>query len=104
MGLKSPSAFQTGWTHAHAKALKAGVTPLSKSHFGAWVVGSRIAGLAKELTAAGYHDLIGSGRDRLPPDELAYIEQRAANECPAVADYRRLKPIHDALVSRRQAR
>lgn len=98
--LEASRDFETGWTHARARALKVPrAQPLSKNLFGAWVIGSQIADLGMRIADAGCMDLLGSGRDSLAPHDLAYLEEQAAGQGIDMAHYYYLKSINDAFVA-----
>ena len=93
--LKSSRDFETGWQHARAQAIKTGGDLLSKSFFGAWVIGSQLRAAQRTLTSAGLSELV-IGRADLSPDRLAYLTKLAAENGIDVAHYDHLLSLNGA--------
>jgi hypothetical protein len=91
--------FDHGYLHAQAVARKNKITPLSRAHFSAWVVGCRLRELRRQIDAAGLSGyVIPAGRDRIPLEDIADIDRKAC-ACAAIREYYNLVRFERCFVS-----
>ncbi|MQX74644.1 hypothetical protein [Sinorhizobium meliloti] len=86
--------YESGFIHATRQ--KGVRTSMTRAHFGAWIAGSKLKALQRQIDAAGLSGYVFH-RAMIPADGIADIDRRAC-ACPAIREYYALRPFYESFV------
>lgn len=94
-GFADHRQYETGFIHATRQ--KRGRTSMTRAHFGAWIAGSKLKALQRQIDVAGLSGYVFH-RAMIPADGIADIDRRAC-ACPAIREYYALRPFYESFVA-----